>query len=106
MITNALAQDTASVTWELISDQDVSATSGKITGQAVTGSNMSVRDYTGTLTSGLEGPLGKYQRWWINDNWPDESPPNAPRYIQFTVEPDMGFDFNATSISLYINVVG
>jgi pectin methylesterase-like acyl-CoA thioesterase len=104
--TNAPAQDTAFVNWELTSNRDISAASGKIAGHAVTGNNMYVRDYNGTLTNGLEGPLGKYQRWWINGNWPDESSSNGTRYIQFTVKPDTGFDFNVTSISLYINAGG
>jgi len=103
---NAIAQDAASVTWELILDEDVSATSGNITGRTVTGNNMSVRDYNGTLTGDIAGPLGNYQRWWLNANWPDESTQNDTRYIQFTVESSTDSSFNATSISLYINAGG
>ncbi|MBN2013079.1 hypothetical protein JW960_27360, partial [candidate division KSB1 bacterium] len=98
------AAEPASVNWSCVADQEVSATAGHVIGQPSNGT-MLVRDYTGTLTTG-DGPLGKYQRWWLNANWPDDTTASPDRYIEFIVEPEVGFTFHGTAISLYLNAGG
>ncbi len=104
---DARAQDAASVNWLLTTDQEPSATEGLITGLSLTGGNMVVRDYTGTLTGSLAGPLGTYQRWWLdNQAWPDDSAPVMDRFVQFAVEPAPGVLLDLDSLSLYLNAGG
>jgi FlgD Ig-like domain len=106
-VTPLFAQETAFVTWNLIppDSQNVSATAGFINGSAVTSKGMVAKDYTGLLTDG-GGPLGSYQRWYLNANWPDENTQNSNRFIKFSVKPNSGYKFQATSIEFYINAGG
>ncbi len=101
------AQNSATVSWKLVppDSQRVSSISGNVTGTEATGNIMVVRDYTGTLSSG-GGPLGNFQRWFINANWPDDNTQNSERYIQFSVKPDSGYGLNVSSVFMYLNAGG
>ena len=103
------AQDAASVTWTLTEADGlaVSSAEGVATGAAVDAGALVVRDYTGTLTGGANGPLGPYQRWWLdNAEWPVESAPDAGRYVEFAVSAPEGGTFNVTDVSLVMNAGG
>jgi hypothetical protein len=101
------AQSNSSAVWKLTQSDSTSVTvTGNINGFPAEGKNIQIRDYTGILNNGLGGPLGNFQRWFINANWPDESSQNNDRYVQFRVSPDTGFKFNISSVSLYLNAGG
>lgn len=101
------SQSDAIATWNLTQSDTTSVmATGNITGQPVEGNNIQIRDYTGTLNNGSGGPLGNYQRWFINANWPDESAQNSSRYIQFSLSPAAGNNYNVTSVSFYCNAGG
>ncbi len=105
----SLAQNTSSVKWNLVppDSQRVSSDSGFVSGYNVAGSNIIIRDYTGVLNDGVStGPLGKYQRWYLNANWPSETSQNNSRFIQFEVRADAGYTLSINSISFYINAGG
>ncbi len=97
----------ASATWLLTQEDSTSVSvAGNLEAQPVTGNNIQIRDYTGILNNGLGGPLGNYQRWFINANWPDENDKNNARYIQFTLNPAAGFNFSVATVSFYMNAGG
>ncbi len=102
------AQNSAYVKWNLVppDSQNVSVDSGFVMGSSVTGRSLMVRDYTGVLADGSSGPLGNFQRWYLNANWPNESNQNNQRYVQFEVKPDSGYRLNVSSITLYLNAGG
>ncbi|MFZ6032718.1 MAG: T9SS type A sorting domain-containing protein [Melioribacter sp.] len=102
----AIGQNNAVVKWDLIENQEVTFTEGNILGLPATGRNMEVRDYTGVLSDNSTGPLGKYQRWWTGENWPDESSDNPDRYIEFAAYPAVGYKLTVTNISFYMNAGG
>ena len=98
----------AGVNWHLTEADTtaVSETGPDVSGNAARGEGVEVRDYTGELTDGTVGPLGPFQRWWLDANWPDEAAPNPDRYIEFAASADEGFAFAADSVSLYLNAGG
>lgn len=103
------AQDAASVNWSLIEADGLAVTSeeGGAVGSAVTSMTLVVRDYAGTLQDGSNGPLGPYQRWWLdNTEWPVESAPDADRYIEFAVTAADGATLDLTDIDLVMNAGG
>lgn len=106
--TSILAQSAASVEWKCVPPDslNVSAVAGNVAGQPL-GGTMIARDYTGVLSNGTTtGPLGKYQRWYLNANWPNDTAMNPARYIQATASPQKTYTFNVTSISFYLNSGG
>ena len=106
LFTSINAQIPSEVNWALTANQNVSSVAGWMEGQAVTGTGIMVRDYTGTLTGGVPGPLGLFQRWWTGDLWPNQTAPDSGRYIEFSVNPVTGYNLNVTGISLYLNAGG
>ncbi len=103
------SQNTASVRWTLVppDSQHVSSVTGAVKGNGASSGSLIVRDYTGVLSDGVSGgPLGKFQRWYLNANWPSETSQNTNRYIQFEVKPDSGYEFYANTVSLYLNAGG
>ncbi len=97
-ITNILEAQNASVTWNLISDQNVSSTAGALTGLTQTLSGMEMYGYQTVSGSGS----GNSQLSRIaGGSWPAESVQNNDRYIQFAVAPKAGNIFNVSSISMY-----
>jgi len=95
-----LAQERASVVWNCTKTDSthVSAVEGPVTGFPVAGKNLIIRDYTGVLSGGGGGPLGPFQRWYTNANWPDENVENTDRYIQIAAGPKAGYTLNLSSI--------
>jgi hypothetical protein len=101
------SQTNSSANWRLTEADTTSAVVlGNINALPAEGKNIQIRDYTGVLNNGSGGPLGNFQRWFINANWPDENSQNNDRYVQFTATPNVGFDFDVTSVSLYLNAGG
>lgn len=92
------------VNWPLTGADTTAAsrTSANLSGNPARGQGIEIRDYTGTLEGGAEGPKGPFQRWWLDANWPDEAAPNSARYIEFVATPDEGFAFALDSLSLYL----
>ncbi|MGK9476081.1 T9SS type A sorting domain-containing protein [Melioribacter sp. OK-6-Me] len=102
----AYGQNNALVKWNLTENQEVTLTEGNVLGLPATGHNIEVKDYTGVLSDSSTGPLGKYQRWWTGNNWPNESSENPERYIEFTVFPLSGYKLTVTNVSFYMNAGG
>ena len=102
----SLAQIPSEVNWALTSDPNVSSVAGWMEGETVTGTGIMIRDYIGTLTGSIPGPLGPFQRWWTDDLWPDQTAPDTGRYIEFSINPITGYNLNVTEISLYLNAGG
>ena len=103
------AQDAASVNWSLTEAEGLEVTSeeGGAVGSAVTSMALVVRDYTGTLTGDLDGPLGPYQRWYLDGaDWPVESAPDAARYVEFAVTAADATTLTLTDIDLVMNAGG
>ena len=103
------AQEAASVHWSLIEADGlaVTAETGPVVGSPVTSQTLAVRSYSGLLTGDVEGPLGPYQRWWLDEaEWPVESAPDADRYVQFAVAAVDGGTLTVTDIDLVMNAGG
>lgn len=103
------AQDAASVNWSLTEADGlaVTATEGAAEGSAVTSEGVVARDYTGVLTGDAEGPLGPFQRWWLDGaEWPVETAPNVARYVQFAVSAAADATFDIETVSLTMNAGG
>lgn len=103
------AQDAASVNWSLIESDGlaVTASEGAATGITVRSQTIVPRDYTGTLSDGSSGPLGPYQRWWLDGaEWPVETGPDAARYVEFVVAPEAGGSMTVTGIDFIMNAGG
>ena len=105
----SLAQDAASVTWSLTEADGLAVTSqeGAAVGGPVTSMTLVARDYTGLLTGDVPGPLGPYQRWYLDGaEWPVESAPDPARYVEFEVSAASGATFDVTTIDLVMNAGG
>ena len=103
------SQDAASVTWSLTEADGLMVTSqeGGATGSDVTSMTLVVRDYTGTLTGDVNGPLGPYQRWYLDGaEWPVESAPDPNRYVEFAVSAPDANTLTITDIDLVMNAGG
>lgn len=101
-VTRAGHAQSASGTWPLTSATTVTATSsGNVTGQSESFSNLSVNNYSGP---------GSSQRVQIGatseGTWPADAGQNETRYIQFAVSPSSGYDFYVGSISLSLGASG
>ena len=95
------------VTWTLTEADSTTAQAGELlVGDDVRGEGIEIRSYTGALNDGSEGPLGPFQRWWLDANWPDESAPNPERYVEFTASAEAGYGFAVDSVSLIVNGQG
>ena len=105
----ATAQEAASVNWSLTEADGLAVTSqeGAAVGSAVTSATLVARDYTGTLSDGSEGPLGPYQRWYLDGaEWPVESAPDPDRYVEFAVTAADASTFDVSAIDLVMNAGG
>ena len=103
------AQDVASVSWSLTESDGLAVTSqeGGAVGSAVTSMTLVARDYTGTLTGGVNGPLGPYQRWYLDGaEWPVESGPDPARYVEFAVTAAGATALTVTDVDLVMNAGG
>ena len=96
------------VNWPLTEADTTSASRAgdNLSGSDVRGEGITIRSYSGALEDDSEGPLGPFQRWWLEANWPDESAPNPDRYIEFVATADDGYAFALDSLSLYMNGQG
>lgn len=90
----ASGQSAASIAWNLTADANVSATTGNISGQAQTLSNLAVQNYT-TNSAQRTSPDGA-------GGWPGDGGEVPNRYMQFTVGPTAGNTFTVGSVSLYL----
>ncbi len=105
---NSYGQNAASVTWNLTPPDslNVSAVAGNVSGLQA-GGTMIPRDYTGVLSNGTTtGPLGKFLRYYLNANWPNDTTFNPSRYIQLTASPQKTYTFNVDTISFILNSAG
>ena len=103
------AQDASSVTWALTEADGlgVSEQTGAAVGSPVTSGVLVARDYNGTLQDGSGGPLGTFQRWYLDGaEWPVESGPDATRYVQFAVSAPAGGSLTLTDIDFVMNAGG
>lgn len=103
------AQDAASVRWSLTEADGlgVTAEEGGAVGSDVTSMTLVARDYTGTLTGDVNGPLGPYQRWYLDGaEWPVESAPDPARYVEFAVTAADATTLTLTDIDLVMNAGG
>ena len=103
------AQDAASVNWSLTEADGlgVTAEEGGAVGSDVTSMTLVARDYTGTLTGDVNGPLGPYQRWYLDGaEWPVESAPDPARYVEFAVTAADATTLTLTDIDLVMNAGG
>ena len=103
------AQDASSVTWALTEADGlgVSEQTGAAVGSPVTSGVLVARDYSGTLQDGAGGPLGTFQRWYLDGaEWPVESGPDAARYVQFAVSAPAGGTLTLTDIDFVMNAGG
>ncbi|PAP75393.1 hypothetical protein BSZ37_02495 [Rubrivirga marina] len=103
------AQDAASVNWSLTEADGLAVTAeeGGAVGSDVTSMTLVARDYTGTLTGDANGPLGPYQRWYLDGaEWPVESAPDPARYVEFAVTAADATTLTLTDIDLVMNAGG
>jgi len=103
------AQDAASVNWSLTEADGLGVTAevGGAVGSDVTSMTLVARDYTGTLTDDANGPLGPYQRWYLDGaEWPVESAPDPNRYVEFAVTAADATTLTLTDIDLVMNAGG
>ena len=85
----------------------MTSTEGVATGAAVRSQTIVARDYTGTLSDGSNGPLGPYQRWYLDGaEWPVESGPDPTRYVEFVASPEAGASMTVTAINFVMNAGG
>ncbi|MBI5471781.1 MAG: T9SS type A sorting domain-containing protein [Ignavibacteriae bacterium] len=106
-LTNAEAQDTASVAWSLTANTQVSATVGNVAGRderfshSPTDStfNVTPRDYT-AAGGGQRIHLG------TTTNWPHDTVENSGRFVQFAVSPVNGMTLHVSTIALDIGAGG
>ena len=99
VVSASAAQSPASVSWSLTSDLAVTATSGAAAGSGTQQSNLTFRDFTGSLGDGTAG----LARWYTGDNWPDEDAPDPDRYVQFAAAGTGGAALTVTAIALTVN---
>ncbi len=103
------AQDTASVTWSLQTDQTF-LTSGNING-----TNQVIAGLTPAYEIPASGTTNKVQKTKPDattsdaggiGTWPVETQPNANRYIQFSISPQTNINFTANSIYMLMGAKG
>jgi hypothetical protein len=98
-----VAQETASVTWNLVSPDTTNPSTivGKLVAQPISGNDFVIRSYTGTPN----GPLGvAHMRWWPTGgaSWGPESTQVATRWIQLVAAPAVGNSFTIDSLSIWL----
>ena len=106
IVGNVFAQTPALVNWQCMSEDslNVSVSAGHVSGLPVSASpGFVVRDYQ-------NGP-GPEARWWPFENgtavsWGDETNQIDTRWIEFTIFPKTGFEFQCDSVSLYLGAKG
>ncbi len=101
---------TVSAMWPLTVDTAAIVT-GNITAppQSCTDpvSIMSVKDYLGGTAASPPGPVDLAERLWLTGaNWPQDDNQNNGRYIQYSVTPNVGYNFTVQSITLNIGCYG
>lgn len=97
----SLMMGQTSVTWNLTTDANVSSSSGNITGQTQSLTNLSVPSSSGYTTNGQRTSA---KSGGTDGTWIAETAENPSRYMQFAVGPNVNYDFQINALSLYLYV--